>query len=76
MDYCFEKSLNFYLGRLGPIVSINTKVFLLYQVSIGLRFLRDFGVVHLDLKPENLLLKTVVGGNNRAIAILKLIDFG
>jgi serine/threonine protein kinase len=76
MDYCSEKSLNFYLGRMGPIISINTKVFLLYQVSIGLRFLRDFGVTHLDVKPENLLLKTGMGANNKTIAILKMIDFG
>lgn len=61
---------------MGPIISINTKVFLLYQVSIGLRFLRDFGVVHLDMKPENLLIKLGMGTNNKAIMILKIIDFG
>lgn len=33
------------------ILSIKTKIFWLYQISIGLRYLRDFGVVHLDMKP-------------------------
>lgn len=34
-----------------PVLSVKSRVFWLYQVSIGLRFLRDLGVVHLDVKP-------------------------
>jgi serine/threonine protein kinase len=57
------------------IISTKTKVFLIYQVSVGLRFLRDNGVVHLDVKPENILIKMASTGSS-SFALAKIIDFG
>jgi len=58
------------------MMSTYSRVFLLFQTSVGLRYLRDFGVVHLDLKPENVLLKTMYMGGSNALMLIKLIDFG
>lgn len=61
---------------MNSIISVKNKIFWLYQVSVGLRFLRDLGVVHLDMKPENLLIKVMSNGPNNAFTIIKIIDFG
>jgi serine/threonine protein kinase len=36
-----------------------TKLFFLYEIIIALRFLRDNKIAHLDLKPQNILVKIV-----------------
>jgi serine/threonine protein kinase len=45
---------------------------LLYEVASALAFLHGVGVVHADLKPENLLLCS----KNRLDGTIKMIDFG
>lgn len=76
MEYCQEKSLNNYLNKFNSIMSMKVKIFLLSQAIIGLRCLRDFGVVHLDMKPENLLVKIAASVTSSAFALIKIIDFG
>jgi serine/threonine protein kinase len=53
-----------------------TKFFLLYQIVVGLRFLRDNHIVHIDLKPQNVLIKIVGDGMMNSHVLVKLIDFG
>lgn len=74
-EFCQEKSLNYYLAKMSSILSIKYKIFLMYQVVVGLRFLRDYGVVHLDIKPENILIKMGSDSSN-VFALAKIIDFG
>lgn len=76
MEYCQEKSLNNYLNKMGSIISMKVKIFILYQVSVGLRYLRDYGIVHLDMKPENLLVKMASSVTSSAFALIKIIDYG
>jgi serine/threonine protein kinase len=45
---------------------------LMYEISSALAFLHGVGVIHADLKPENLLLST----KNRLDGTIKMIDFG
>lgn len=45
---------------------------LMHEVASAMAFLHGVGVVHADLKPENLLLST----KNRLDGTIKLIDFG
>ena len=73
MEYCSRKSLNGYLVHYKSVLSLQIKLLFLYQVSVGLRFLRDKNIVHLDVKPENILLKVY---KPPASLILRLIDFG
>ncbi len=53
-----------------------TKLFFLFMVIVALRFLRDNSIVHIDLKPENLLMKIVGDGKQSVHYLIKLIDFG
>lgn len=45
---------------------------LVREVASALNFLHGIGVVHADLKPENLLLTT----SNRGDSVVKVVDFG
>ena len=78
MEYACEKSLNGYLLSYSKFLSINSKLYFLLQVLMGLRYCRDHRVVHLDIKPENKLVRTSRFLENPHInqVILNLIDFG
>lgn len=49
-------------------VSLATKLTLLYNVVLGMRKLRDYQIVHLDMKPANLIVSRFL--------VPKIIDFG
>lgn len=66
-----------YLSQNRKVVSLDTKIFLFYQLANGLRFLRDQGIVHNDVKPQNVLLKVLTDRSKRmSTFIVRLIDFG
>ena len=48
--------------------NINTLIFIMTQITQAVKYLSNYSIVHLDIKPENVLLS-----NNH---IIKLIDFG
>ena len=41
----------------SKILSLSTKLQFIYQILTGLRFLRDKGTNHLDIKPDNILVR-------------------
>lgn len=47
------------------------KMSLIFQLLLGVKFLHDNGVLHLDLKPDNILI--VIENNEE---VLKIADFG
>ena len=49
-------------------MSLLTKLYSLCQVVQGLRFLRDHNIVHMDMKPQNVLVGKGI--------LLRLTDFG
>lgn len=62
------KSLDQFKTYYGPTMSLNTKLYILYQIAQALKFLKDKNIYHLDLKPGNILLSKNY--------IVKVIDFG
>ncbi|ABW01959.1 serine/threonine-protein kinase [Caldivirga maquilingensis] len=69
MDYMEYGSLRRYLREKGKL-SVGEAVRIAYEVAIALKELHSMGMLHLDLKPENVLFKD----KNRRV--VKLGDLG
>ncbi len=77
LEYCPQNSIDNYLISQKNIVSLDTKVYFLYQIAGGIRFLRDYRIIHNDLKPSNLLLKILSDKQKmNSTFVIKIIDFG
>lgn len=49
----------------------------IHRIAMGIKFLKDYGIVHNDLKPQNVLLKMVGDKTkNKGTFLPRLIDFG
>ncbi|CAH0602305.1 unnamed protein product [Chrysodeixis includens] len=71
MEYCCGGDLSKYIHRYGRVPEKQVLYFL-QQLASALKFLREKGVVHMDLKPHNLLLHKGSDGKY----MLKVADFG
>ena len=69
MDYMEYGSLRRYLRERGRL-DVNEAVRIAYEVAVALKELHSMGMLHLDLKPENVLFKD----KNRRV--VKLGDLG
>ncbi len=70
MDYIVGSPLSELLKN-GPLpLPLTGKI--LRQISLGLQAAHDVGVIHRDLKPDNVMLESIGDGEVHA----KLIDFG
>ena len=48
----------------------------LLQVLMGVHYLHENWILHLDLKPDNLLVQTRRGPHGRPMGVVKITDFG
>ncbi|KAJ0184135.1 hypothetical protein K1T71_000558 [Dendrolimus kikuchii] len=71
MEFCCGGDLSKYIHRYGRVPEKQVLYFL-QQLASALRFFTEKGVVHMDLKPHNLLLHKGSDGKY----ILKVADFG
>nr|XP_034838740.1 serine/threonine-protein kinase ULK3-like [Maniola hyperantus] len=71
MEYCCGGDLSKYIHRYGRVPE-KQLLYFLQQLASALKFLREKGVVHMDLKPHNLLLHKGSEGKY----MLKVADFG
>lgn len=67
MEYASEGDLTQYMCERGR-VGVRDAMYFMHQIAYGLSAIHNAGIVHLDLKPENVLLS-----NKRQV---KISDFG
>ena len=73
MEYCDLGNLNCFFDKMRtPMKNEQTKIRIMVQIMRGLAFLHSKDIVHRDIKPGNILVKSE--SNNTAI--VKLGDFG
>lgn len=68
MDFIPFKNLKEYLRSNTNTISMLTKLYLIFSITQSLRYIRDYRIVHLDLKPNNIMIYCNL--------LIKLIDFG
>eukprot|EP00331_Platyophrya_macrostoma_P031070 CAMPEP_0176438752 /NCGR_PEP_ID=MMETSP0127-20121128/19501_1 /TAXON_ID=938130 /ORGANISM="Platyophrya macrostoma, Strain WH" /LENGTH=430 /DNA_ID=CAMNT_0017822823 /DNA_START=439 /DNA_END=1732 /DNA_ORIENTATION=- len=68
MEFYPHKSLEHFKRKMTDTISVNTKLWFLTQMANGIRYMKQEGVYHLDLKNSNILIQKNYS--------LKLIDFG
>jgi serine/threonine protein kinase len=67
-DYVQQPNLIEYVLFHKHSLSLSSKIFILFMLIQGLRYLKLFGIVHLDLKPNNVMISRTM--------MVKIIDFG
>jgi serine/threonine protein kinase len=67
-DYIPFPTLADYTTKNRDTLSYQTKIYLGYIIAQGLRYLQEYQIAHLDLKPSNIMLFKRM--------MIKLIDFG
>lgn len=67
MDFLKGETLDMFAKIHRDYLSFWTKIFLIRNISNGLRFLQSYKIVHLDLKPDNLIVTCDL--------MTKIIDF-
>lgn len=57
-------------------LSENQAALVIYYLLESIKYLHECGIVHRDIKPDNILVETVDDGEDEQIVNIKLIDFG
>jgi serine/threonine protein kinase len=68
MERLIGEELDFFVELRNEYISLWTKIYLFINVVKGVRHLISLGIVHLDLKPINIIVCKFM--------ITKIIDFG
>jgi len=68
--YAFGRYINDSKGQLAPYFTLPRLKRISYQVMIALDYIHSLGLIHCDIKPENIVIKSY------SRCQVKLIDFG
>jgi serine/threonine protein kinase len=68
LDFIPFATLSDFLLANRPLLSLPSLTYLMFSLTQALRYLRDYRIVHLDLKPSNIMLYCNM--------LVKLVDFG
>ena len=71
IEYCQGGDLHDYIDLYYHLLTDDSYRIIMYQILNGMKFLHDAGIIHRDLKLDNILLK-----NHESIDCLKIADFG
>ncbi len=67
VDLLLEGNLFEYSKKRKVSISLYSKVYIMYSITLALKFLEYYKIVHLDLKPNNIMITQNL--------LVKIIDF-
>ena len=73
LEYIKHGDLNSYLSNLEELIPEEDAALIIYQIAEALNYLQKFGIVHRDLKMENIMISKI---KNNKIKEIKILDFG
>lgn len=68
MDFLPDGNLVEYLRARFKFLSLLSKLYLMFSITMAVRYMEIYNIVHLDLKPNNVMLAPGL--------LIKIIDFG
>jgi hypothetical protein len=71
LEYLTGGNLTNFLTRQNTIINDAKAKTIIYQIGRGLKYLNDLGIMHRDLKPDNIMLSS-----KDESCVIKIVDFG
>lgn len=68
MERYYHQSLDYLKVKLTEVLSLSTRLFMAHSIAMGLRYCHAYGIVHMDIKPGNILIAKNL--------MAKITDFG
>lgn len=77
LDYCKGGELKSYINRPKLNLSFEVKQEILRQTFTAMSYIHQMGIIHRDVKPENILLVNELDSNSKVSNVkVKVVDFG
>ncbi|CAD8210133.1 unnamed protein product [Paramecium pentaurelia] len=68
MERYFHSSLDYFMVTQQEVLTLSTRIFIALNIAKGLRYIHNYGIIHTDIKPANILISKTL--------IAKITDFG
>ncbi|CAK81156.1 unnamed protein product (macronuclear) [Paramecium tetraurelia] len=68
MERYYHSSLDYLKSKKSEVLSLSSRIFISHNVAMGLRYIHNYGIIHMDIKPANILISKTM--------MAKITDFG
>lgn len=68
MERYYHSSLDFFKAKQSEVLSLSTRIFIAHSIAMGLRYIHNYGIIHMDIKSANILISKTL--------MAKITDFG